>query len=378
MTSHRAIALLMFLLACPVVATGQTMSFSEFSPDPHRIDPKTGTPLSNAGLADELRETIGKTFSSTYQPEHRRVYVAVHIIRWTDPVTPLREKDSDDEPEPVQRVESSRWYTYSNEPGWSADAFQKTNRVFGVSDLWVVAMHLNVYLKGTADKADRLKNYQADYKVNSVARVSQPIQNLTLLASLFPGLPAPGAAGGESPLKAENRLSLWSAKHAPVSNPSDITITPLLKVDDFGNKDVPLGPSVKYDNEGRTLYDFGVAVPIRKGSDLTAGEAGAGATPKVISKSNAYVTADLYFKPIDAKSTGLGRPPHVLFGVSITNNPLHNFFAGVGWGPAIANFFAAYKWTRLDAPAADGKKWNGQVIFGVELPVTKTLLSKLK
>lgn len=366
-------------LAWPSFGLAQTLSFSAFTPDPRHLDVESGSAQSIAGLGEVIKTTLGSAFPSTYRPDSGRFYVVVHVLRWTDPVTSLRAKAGDPDPAPQQQVQRSRWYVYSNDGAWTLDDFQKNNRVFGVAQLWLAAVHLNLYVADDDDKADRLRTYRANYTVKAVGKQPMPLQHFAQLASLFPGLPALGGVGAAAVSVApSNRIALWGATQVAVANPSDITITPFLETDDAGKNNVPLGDETKFDNEGRYSLDFGIAVPIRAATQLKSGEAGGSAVPKVISKSNAFATVDWYFKPIDVKAGGLRRVPHAVAGFSITSKPQENFFLGLGWGPAIANFFGAYQWTKLEEDADGRRKWDGRAIVGVELPIAAALISQLK
>jgi hypothetical protein len=371
------VAVLLVCAGISIPSSAQTLTFKSFTPDGRHINISSGD-ASVDGMGELLAQTLKTAYPNTYRPDVDRVYVVVHVLRWTDPVTPMPARAGDALPAPIQQVQFSRWYVYSNDRNWSADDFQKTQRVFGVTKLWLTAVHLNLYAKDQNAIAAREESYRATYALKAVAKEPIALQRFAQLASLFPGLSSVAAPGGAEPIQPGKRISMWGATQVSVPNPSDLTFTPALEEDDDGRKGVPLGDETKFDNEGRSMIDFGIAVPIRSATELKADEAGGPAVPKVVSKSNAFATFDLYLKPVDVKAPGLKRVPHLLVGVSITSKPSENFFVGVGWGPAIANFFGAYQWTKVKPENGEPDFWDRRAIVGVELPIVMTLISKLK
>jgi hypothetical protein len=61
-----------------------------------------------------------------------------------------------------------------------------------------------------------------------------------------------------------------------------------------------------------------------------------------IDKRNLFALADWYIWPVDVKNASLIKMPYIVTGVSMASKPLHGILAGVGWGPAIVNFYAGF------------------------------------
>lgn len=356
---------------CVCEATAQTSGSTDYPlsmtllpaavPLEQYIDSKAATPRSPAGLGELIHSTLAASFGTTLDLKDANTYVLVHMVRWSDPSVRLGEDM------PFQSIQFSRWYICSQRNDWGRDDFEKNNRIFGARHVWLLAVHLNIYAPVAATA---LTSYRPIYTVKSVRKTPAPLQHFAKLSKLLPNVPK-GAPPGGFPA-----VSAWGGQQITIDNPADVTITPALSSDDSG-KTSPIGDETKFDNEGRYWWDVGVAVPIRSSKDLTTDATTGTAVPKVVSKSNAFATIDVFFRPIDVKASGLRRVPHIVGGVTITERPLNAFFVGLGWGPAVANLYGGWLRLKLATPDAAGRKHDDQFTFGVELPLGTALIDKL-
>jgi hypothetical protein len=366
MNKLRSVVLICVMSVWPTTVAAQTVhtfAFTSFDPNPSHLNLESASADSLAGMGELIASTLGKTFPETYRPRDERVYVLAHILRWSNPVIPADKADAE------QQVQHSRWYVYSNDERWTLEDFEKNNRVFGTSRVWLLAVHLNFLCPDSTKAAIDacLASYRANYQVKVVAKKAAPLQHFAELASLA-GLDVPSGTNNEEPKPV--RLAMWHATQLTVSNPSDLTITPSL-VGKNGKKDLPLGAETKFDNEGRYWWDVGIGVPIRSVKELKPDEESGTAVPKLITKTSAFATLDLFVRPIDVKASGLRRVPHGVIGLA------HNaFFLGGGWGPAVANFYVAYQWNRVET---EGKRKyeRGGWVYGVELPLVAAVIKQL-
>src|SRR5437879_5490451 len=100
----------------PVVSSAQSLSFQDFIPNPSHIEADSASATSIAGLGELVSSTLGSAFPNTYKPADERVYVVVHLLRWSDPVKPVGSKENS---AAEQHVQFSRWYVYSNDGTWT-------------------------------------------------------------------------------------------------------------------------------------------------------------------------------------------------------------------------------------------------------------------
>lgn len=393
------------------------------------VDESTATLTSIAAGGELIARTLGATYPNTFNLKDRNNYVLVHVVRWSDPAVPpagitkseldarvraataakadveaaksrLATSANDDTRKalsealasynealsqlatttgsladtdaPKQTVEHANWYVYNGNQRWTLDDFTKNRRTFGVSRLWFMYVHVNLF---APNGAARLRTYHPAYIVTVAPKIETPLKHFAILASLFPNL-ASLAPGGRS------SIAVWGGRELSVHDPSDITIVPTLKADDPANptkEPLPLGDEVKIDNEGRYRFDFSIAVPIRSVKDLSKNEEINALAPKVITSANAFAAIDVFFKKVDLKDPGFRRLPHLVAGVSLsdTDHPFRTFFVGGGWGPAIADFYAGWLRLRL-ASDSSGKKYQNAITAGVELPLVNGVLKRLK
>ena len=94
-----------------------------------------------------------------------------------------------------------------------------------------------------------------------------------------------------------------------------------------------------FDNEGLYHFDFSVAVPIRKISEISYVSSSNSLVPSKVDKQTTFGVIDYYFKPIDIKGSGWSLYPHALAGVAIDSHPLKRVLIGGGYGPLLAHFY---------------------------------------
>jgi hypothetical protein len=94
-----------------------------------------------------------------------------------------------------------------------------------------------------------------------------------------------------------------------------------------------------FDNEGRYHFDFSVAVPVRKISEISYVSSSNSLVPAKVDKQTTFGVVDYYFKPIDIKGSGWSLYPHALAGVAIDSHPLKRVLIGGGYGPLLAHLY---------------------------------------
>lgn len=261
-------------------------------------------------------------------------YFVIHLLRWKDvAVDPTNTSKS------TPTVDSQHWYVYHDQQVWTDQDFTTAKRIFGKHRVWFLYLHIN--------KPTNLA-YTAVYEVQTTKKTPAYLDHLVQLAGLF-GITTPSLGGGGG------AVTVFNAREFDIPYvPSDITFTPQLTVVtppptpgganpvSFGTVGTAIsGPVAEtFDNEGKYWLDFSVAVPITKISQLQYTDANGTIVPAMVDKRNIFGLVNLYFKPIDVKGTGFSKWPHLVAGVAIDSTPLKNILVGVGYGPALANFYA--------------------------------------
>jgi len=339
------------------------------------VDVKKGTLYLN-GAESLLRMTIGCNYDSTSRKPGRQSaknphltakntctigsekektdhwdeigdsYFVIHMLRWKDAAV-----DATDSSKASPTVEFQHWYVYHHQKVWSDQDFTTAKRIFGKHRVWFLYVHLN--------KPTGLA-YESIYEVQTVQKIPAYLDHLIQLAGLF-GIKAPAAGGGAG------GINVFGAQEFEIPYvPSDIKFTPQLtlapppppipgapKPPSFGTVgSVITGPvGETFDDEGKYLLDFSVGVPITKISQLQYTDTNGTVTATKVDKRNIYGFFNLYLKPVDLKATGFSKLPHLVTGVAIDTNPLKKAFVGIGYGPALANFYLGAMINTDRAPA---------------------------
>jgi len=261
-------------------------------------------------------------------------YFVIHLLRWKDVAV-----DPADNSKASPTVDTQQWYVYHHQKVWSDQDFSTAKRIFGKHRVWFLYVHLN--------KPAGLA-YTSIYDIQTTQKIPAYLDHLIQLTGLF-GIKAPPAGGGGPAI-----VNVFGGQEFDIPYvPSDIKFTPKLTLTTpppavggakpviFGAiGSVISGPTAEtFDNEGKYLVDFSVGVPISKISQLQYTDTNGTITAAKVDKRDIYGFFNLYFKPIDIKGSGFSKLPHLVTGVAIATNPLKKGFVGLGFGPAITNFY---------------------------------------
>jgi len=177
---------------------------------------------------------------------------------------------------------------------------------------------------------NKTKEYRLDYQVRITKKLPANIQNLKNIASLA-GLSV-AAAGGKS-------NDWYAAGPLDVDNPSDLNIAPQIVATTGGIQKLD-DKEAQFDNEGLYHWDVSFGLPVTSIKQVQFNNSNNTLTPKTIDKQNLVALLNLYPVPVDIKGSNFARYPFLIGGVSLQSQPLHKAIAGIGWGPAFANFYA--------------------------------------
>jgi hypothetical protein len=292
-----------------------------------------------------LEATLFKNSPATLDLDE--VYCIVHVLKWVESDSEGKGETGEDrkkQPSPGQR-----WYVYHSGKWTDAD-FATNNRVFGVKRLWLLFIHLNRPPKG----------YVSRYQFSVKGKTPAPIANMSGLATLFFNS---SKASGVNPHR-------WGGGAVAIDAvPSDIAIQPIrIDKQETSTSYEKLGDPKVFDNEGNYRYDWSVGVPIKSGKELSVDESTNSVAPAKIDKQRIFALFNVHFQPVDVKSAGLKRIPHLVLGFAVADKPQHKLLIGGGWGPAFANFFAGAYFVKPEVNDADGRRpWDRQFIFGINM-----------
>jgi len=333
-----------------------------------------GEIANSANAAILLKETIGDTPGVDLEDDS--FHCIIHVAKWNF------EREVDGEARYIrQNLKDQHWYVFQGGKGnlLSGEEFSANRRIWGSKRVWLVYVHLNSKLAS---------RYTPAYVVSLTKKNPANLDALTGILGLF------GIGAGEFSELQNAASNFWGGEPLEMKgwSASDISVLPAVSVKQliigpdgqaFGRVDpavvtqMKLGEAATFDNEGRHRWDAGIAVPIRRATDLKFDTTTGVATPAKIDKTAALAMLSLFPYPIDLKSNASQAVPHLLFGVDISEKPLDQVFVGAGWGPVFANFYAGGSYVKLTAPNAEGKEREWQLTFGVLMKV-RGIIDKLK
>lgn len=194
----------------------------------------------------------------------------IHVVRWSD----------------GGEIVKQNWYVFRNGQ-WTDAQFSASKRIYGAKQFWLLYLQFNSRSNGDT-------TYVLQTSKKSPAYVDHAQSEAGLFGVTLPQLGEP--------------LNIWNARLVTVPYvPSNVVITPK-----FGG-----AQAAAFDNEGLSWVDFSAAIPMTKNDSV-----------------GLYALADLYFKPVDIKSTmGFTGLPHFVGGAWVGNQPLKHLLLGLGWGP---------------------------------------------
>jgi hypothetical protein len=163
-----------------------------------------------------------------------------------------------------------------------------------------------------------------------------------------------------------------------IHTPSDVSVagvrTSEMKV---------VGQTVMFDNEGKSVWDVSVAVPVNKLSLLEYEEENGTFFPKEINKQSIYGVVNLYPVPVDLKEgTARWVIPRLIGGLGFTGRPGENILVGLALGLPEFQFFVGRSYTNHRVPEEGKDPSNGANLkqeydkawsFGINVPVVSAL-----
>jgi hypothetical protein len=269
----------------------------------------------------------------------------IHVIKWATPINGGSQLI----------VAKSNWYAY-NSHDWVNSDLKSTKRLYGVSRPYVLAIHLDVPV---APVTNATYSFAYTYKVTH--RLPANVQDLTSAISLFGNATIANRAEATP-------LSYWALGAVEGNPPSDITLAGAVTT--ANNTRFNLDTSeVKFDNEGFYRWDISVGIPVVSYKRLQDVATNAGQeTLANVDKRDILVLGNVFFKPVDLNSTNFLGNFHFVGGVKVGSRPLYASMAGIGWGPAIANFYAGVMILTTKLPNHT-RTQNYKFTFGINVPL---------
>jgi hypothetical protein len=139
----------------------------------------------------------------------------------------------------------------------------------------------------------------------------------------------------------------------------------------------------KYDNEGKSLWDISVAVPLNKISLVEYSEENRTYFPKQINKQSVYALFNIYPWPVDIKNGTLRYIlPRAIAGLGLTGRPGETFLVGGSWGFRELQFFvgsgfANHRTLTSGAdpsnPLSYQQRYSSRLTYGLNIPVAAAI-----
>ncbi len=262
----------------------------------------------------------------------------IHVVKWgLDPKNTSRDI-----------VAKSNWFVYNTRSSWSDSDVSNTKRLYGLQRIYILAIHLAI--------PTDTDQYIWNYTYNVTHRLPANVQDLVDVVGAFGNL-----------RKAKSSPDVWAIGALQGDPPSSIAIA--ASVVSQGTAINFDSAQVSFDNEGLYRWDISIAVPItsvKQGQSLVD-SSGQLVTANVDTRS-VLVLANWFLKPVDIKTTNFLAVPHLVGGVALQSKPLKTALVGLGWGPAVANFYVGVLIVTSDETGARSKQ-NYKLGFGLNVPV---------
>lgn len=257
-------------------------------------------------------------------------------------------------------VKASHWYAFDPAEDWT----QSATRLYGTREPFL----LLIFLNGPEN------SFVPSYTYTSTGRNPAPLQDLADAAKVFEstvGLPAKGTKSLLKTTGGTPAQFCWA--QLSVSAPGAIDITPKVTATSSNNTVVSIDPRpTEFDDEGFYHWDVSVGVPILSYKQLQSVTAAGADLTTNVDKRNMFVIGDWYLKAVDVKNNNLFKVPYLIAGASVASKPLHGLLAGVGWEPAIANFYGGFLIITNNLPNHKTERVI-KGAFGINLPVRAIL-----
>lgn len=266
-------------------------------------------------------------------------------------------------------VSKSNWYVVnpkSKEQG-AASGFPTNRRLYGFGDVFVLVVQLNV----PKDQIDA-GNFKFAYSYRTVHRLPANVQNLKDLMGVFGSSNTQNLRGVRT--SASPPIGYFAIGTLSGNPPSDLFLTAAINT---GSGATNLDKAeVKFDNEGLYHWDISIGAPIVSYKQLQGVAADGGQSLQAnVDKRNLLALGNFFFKPVDLSDAKFLAVPHLVGGISFASKPLHSAFAGLGWGPAVANFYVGVMILTDNLPNHQLDR-HYKLGFGLNLPI-RSMASKL-
>lgn len=347
---------LMLLLSAPFTlfadtATPISCTLTNFTDKTSSIDAKTGI-IANYPLAKALAASLLQDIP-TFDPKTSSAIIHVVLLESTP-------KGAGNDL--AMTVKASHWYAVDPVEDWSSNP----TRLYGTNEPFL----LIIFLDTIQD------SFVPEYSYTFAGRNPAPVQDLLDAAKLFQASTNAKMKLTGAPFVVTPKKSQFCRTQLSVPAPGAIDITPKVAATDNSNTVVSIDAKpAEFDDEGFYHWDVSVGVPIISYQQLQSVTASGADLTANVDKRNLFLLGDWYIKPVDVKNNGLSKVPYVVAGASVASKPLHSILAGVGWGPAIANFYGGFLIITNNVPNHQTERVI-KGAFGINLPV-RTIMGKL-
>lgn len=332
------------------------------------IDVSSGTlSLENAGRL--LSHTVCNSAINPSVPcalDDRRTYALINVIRWGEP-------DANNK----QSIASSNWYVFNSSSSsyflrnmrhWSQADFSGNNRLYGVKQLIVLFIHVNI----VKDTKCGITPYAATYEVDIQKRTPTYQADFIQLAQIvIPGSQQNTPMIFNTENCPVNRYNLWGGRAFAVGfSTSNLTISSTY-TDPAGNQQpASLAPNYKLLSEARSYGDVSIAVPVKKISGVQYSGTGSDVVPSQINRQNSFAVLDAYLIPVDLAGSSYNWVPHPLVGVSMAQQPLHSVLAALGAGTHFGEIFVGFDFLKQQSDFGSVHNvTKGQFAVGINIPI---------
>jgi hypothetical protein len=293
--------------------------------------------------------------TTTYQnlTSDKKFYCLIHVVYFADSQTGTGTRNATVASHPP----ISTYYIYHTGDAWNPSGTPQA-RILGLSSFYVLTIAVN-YPVAAADAPTSLAT-NLHYTFAITHRLPANVQNIL---SIFSGFDQTHV---DKAIHATSTNVCGYAHPDGIFVPSTINVTSAFSQDDgttFSSLDkTPL----QINDEGLYRWDVSLGVPITSYKQVQFQNNIA--TPTTIDQRNLMVLGDLYIKARDLSGSNFSPYPYAVGGVAFASKPLQQAFAGVGWGPAIANVYIGAMIV-TNHPDATHTNTSAKFGFGLNIPV---------
>jgi hypothetical protein len=346
-------------------------------------------------------------------------YCVVHVLRWGDDHT---------------IIDKSNWFVYrgrgtrtSYAGRWTPALFEGS-RVYGTDRLAVLYLHVNVpaitrtaaaqevapqlanlkkldgssmtladLLPDVGDPSPDLKSSRsrllravgshlveasytgAIYQIDVVKKLPAPIQNLQDALGMVQG-----AAASQPFVTLSDEVVLYAGDVYDIRHvPSDVTVTgKLAGTGPLDSKGFELGKQA-FDNEGLYHWDVSLGIPTKSVTQLDFQTSGGEVFAKEVDSAQLLALLNVFWRPVDTKSTKLLLVPSPVVGFALSKKPLNKLLLGLSIGLNRVQVYGGRQWSQIEkpplpagavtAPEEDTTEYRGDWVFGINVPVRQVI-----